>query len=258
MKVSTLLIPLLSLLWSATYAQQVVEVELPGIRFATVDRAGDLYVVSQHGIQRIDSTGRTVGSVQTKAIDLFDTGNGVRMLAFYRGEKTLRFLNPTLEVVDSLKLDNSMAIDPILACSHGDFGTVLLDGADYSIKVMDTRTHVILAEYNLTTRPVNPRYMRSYQNFLFILTDQGIEVFNLLGKHLKTFEINPAPLSFNFLGEELYYLENNELHFTDLYTLEERKIEVDTTQTDAILVTDNRVFFIQENAIRILPKSSLR
>ena len=60
--------------------------------------------------------------------------------------------------------------------------------------------------------------MREYQNYVFLLDpSRGIFIFNSLGRHIKTLDV-PGVQSFNFLGEDLYYLRNDSLEFFNLFT----------------------------------------
>jgi hypothetical protein len=50
--------------------------------------------------------------------------------------------------------------------------------------------------------------------------------------------------TFNFLGEELYYLDGKKLRFLDLFTAEERAIEMPVV-ADFIILTDERLYAFQ-------------
>jgi hypothetical protein len=92
--------------------------------------------------------------------------------------------------------------------------------------------------------------MREYQGFVFILhKKEGIHVFNSMGKHLRTLAI-PGLTYFNFIGEELYYLQGNKLKFFDLFTADTRELTLPAPATIALL-TDERLFLIKNTTIDI-------
>jgi hypothetical protein len=256
--VSGFIIGIFCISTAPTFGQKTITVKQEGIRFATVDRAGDLYTVTSGGIFKYDSAGRLLASQTSIVHDSFDTGNGSRLVAYDGSRQTLYFMNPSLEVLDSLPLNNSIAISPVLACSQGDFGVVVLDVADSTIKFVDSRTGVINGEYRLSELPANISYMRSYQNFLFLESNSNcIEVYNLMGKKLKTIQ-TPALSGFNFLGEELYYVSDAKVHFMDLFTLETWTSEFDAAQVSHLLLTDRRMFIINKSGFTIIDNTLAR
>jgi hypothetical protein len=80
--------------------------------------------------------------------------------------------------------------------------------------------------------------MKKYQNFIFLLNNKtGIEIYNSMGKHLKTIDVQGVH-AFNFLGEELYYYLNGRLYFIDLFTLEAREQMITGDTSKSVLLTD--------------------
>ncbi len=217
-------------------------VALTAIQYATADRAGDFYAVAKAGIYKFDQELNQIASLAIGEPTLFDTGNGVRMLCFTKKDKAIKILSPTLQEISSLELDESIAIDPILACSSGDYGVLVLDKADWSLKVVDTRESTVTAEYKIEVQGQRDyTFMRMYQNFVFLLNSKtGIEIYNKMGKHLKTIPAEGLT-AFNFLGEELYYYLADTLHFVDLYTLESREQKIDGNNCKSVLLTETRL-----------------
>src|ERR1043165_3928607 len=77
--------------------------------YATLDRAGDLYLVKNSGaIEKYNSEGQLLNSLRVTVLPtLFDTGNGVRLLAYYRKYQTYTIMNPFLTSISSHTLDSS-------------------------------------------------------------------------------------------------------------------------------------------------------
>jgi hypothetical protein len=92
--------------------------------------------------------------------------------------------------------------------------------------------------------------MREYQGFLFILHRvKGIGIFNSMGKHLKTLSGRDIPY-FNFLGEEIYYPLNQQLHFYDLFDASVHLQNL-PAETRFVLLSDERVFSVYPNNLEV-------
>ena len=108
----------------------------------------------------------------------------------------------------------------------------------------------VVVDSTITGNPEAFKTMREYQNFVFLLNPgKGLYIFNSLGNYLRTIG-GPGIRSFNFLGEELYYLQNGKLHFFNLFTTDTRQIDIGMAYTD-VLLTDERMILFIHNRIDI-------
>lgn len=239
-------------------AQDIVTIQSAvAIQYATVGRAGDLYTIAENGnIMKYNGQGGLLATFHhTTSPALFDTGNGVRLLSYYRTAHEYFILNPSLILIEEDSLDPAFAIEPWFVCSSGDHNIWILDAADWSLKQIDTRQNSVLTEALIDTTALfkqSPRftYMREYQHFLFVLEKEtGILIFNSLGKHLRTIHAKNL-VSFNFFGEELYFVQGNKLTFIDLFTLEERNVALKSSPRYT-LVTEDKMFSVYKNKIEI-------
>lgn len=227
------------------------------ILHSAVDRPGDFYVITKGGqIQRFDKDGKLLLLYKSeKAPTLFDPRDGARLFAYYRHDQHYEFLSPSFKATGSYKIDPSFAIQPWLMCPSGDHKLWLLDKADHSLKKINVRESEVELEVVVDSLIENSevfKTMREYQSFVFLLNPaKGILVFNNLGKYIRTIEI-PGIESFNFLGEELYYLKDNHLEFFNLFTTERRHLPVVPGITDA-LITDERMILMTPLGIDIYP-----
>src|SRR5690606_9283471 len=99
-------------------------------------------------------------------------------------------------------------------------------------------------------RGANFTYMREYQNLLFLLDKyKGFRIYSTLGKYLKLIQIKELSW-FNFIGEDLYYVSDDKLHFINLFTFETRAMQLPSTARFAVL-TDERLFLVAPETIRI-------
>lgn len=223
--------------------------------FATIDRAGDLYLVKTSGaIEKYNQEGELLSAFKnTVSPTLFDTGNGVRLLAYDRKNQEYSILNPSLIKVANSKLDSSFAINPWLVCSSGDYNLWILDKADWSLKKVDPKEEMVLVDVLIdTVHRSAPAFvfMREYQHFLFLLdANSGILIFNSIGKFIRSIEAKNLTY-FNFLGEDLYFMEGDKLIFIDLFTLEKTQ-KLLSGQAPCVLVTDEKMYQVHSTRVEI-------
>ena len=222
---------------------------------AFVDRPGDLYVILESKtIEKYSVDGAWIASLTNSDLPtIFDPREGARLFTYRKTSQSFQFLNPLLEEVSSTKINQAFAIAPCLACTFGDQGLAILDSADWSIKRVNLRTSVVTMEASiqpLISAKTNITFIREYQNFIFLLDrDKGILVLNSMGKLIKTIEAKGLNY-FNFIGEELYYLQDGQLKFIDLFTAETRSLALPEL-CEIALLTDERLYLIKQNQVNV-------
>ncbi len=221
----------------------------------SVDRPGELYLILHSGtIEKYSVDGALLASTTNASLPtLFDPRDGARLFTYTKQTQSYQFLSPLLEEVSSTKINQAFAVAPYLACTFGDQGLVILDSADWSVKRVNLRTSIVNMEASLQSfisDKAKITFMREYQNFIFLLDqNKGILVLNSIGKLIKTIEVKNLS-SFNFIGEELYYLQNGQLNFIDLFTAETRFITL-PEPCDVALLTDERLFLIYKKRVSV-------
>lgn len=253
MKTLTLLTGLFAFLAPATAQQLIKTVEISDtIVFATLDRPGDLYLVTQSGhIQKFNEEGKIQILYQHDSIPTwFDPRDGARLFAYYRQRQQYDYLNPSFDVTQSFRIDPSFALKPWLIAPSGDHKLWVLDGADHSLKKINPQESVVEVEVIIDTTLIRQASdyssLREYQGFVFLLNpEKGIHIFNGLGKHIKNIDARHIK-NFHFLGEELYYLTGNTLTFFNLFTAETRSLKT-PVKADFILLTDTRMIAVQSH-----------
>jgi hypothetical protein len=253
-----LLIVIMSLLSIDTYAQKgdkprTVEVN-DTIVYAGVDRPGELYIITKaNHIQKFDQDGKLLSLYKgERRPALFEPGDGARIFAYYRDLQQYWIFNPSFEVTAVHAFDSSFAIEPWLICPSGESNFWILDGADNTLKKINTRTGTVVVDVSMnnTASKENFRYMRDYQNFLFVLEKgKGILVYNSMGKLVKTITSKDIR-HFNFMGSDLYYVEAGVLKRIDIF-FGEAKEEKLPVNTPAVLLTDERTFFIGARSFEV-------
>ena len=106
----------------------------------------------------------------------------------------------------------------------------IVDDTDFTLKLLDVELQKVVS-----TTPLNSvlnmndydiSFMREYQNLLFISDlNSGILVFDNLGNYLRTIVVTGVSY-FGFEGNDIYYSVDGELIYSDLYSAEERKIQL--------------------------------
>jgi hypothetical protein len=226
------------------------------IIYATVDRPGELYVVTKNNqIQKFDVDGKLLAVYKNPpSPTLFDPRDGARLFAYFRPDQKYSFLNPSFEVTSSFSIDSSIAIEPWLLCISGDHNIWIMDGSDMSLKKVNTQTGSVDSDIKIPATFVSAvssyTFIREYQGFLFLLNrDKGIAIFNGMGKWLKTIE-QPGLSYLNFIGEELYYLRDGKIIYFNLFTAETREAPAPQA-AGFVLVTDERIFAVKDLIITI-------
>ncbi len=222
------------------------------IIFATVDRPGELYVTLKSGkIHKYDVDGNSTSVYNGNKTTLFDPRDGARLFAYYRQDQQYAYLSPSFEVTARHTIDSALVIEPWLACSSGDHGYWVIDGADRTLKRINGTTVAIDAEVTLKDidNPAAITYMREYQGFLFLLhRDKGIIIHNSIGKQLRIVGVKNLSY-FNFIGEELYFpLDGKKIQFFNLFTAETRDVQLQVA-AQFVLLTDERLYSIRDKTI---------
>jgi hypothetical protein len=224
------------------------------IVFATVDRVGELYVVSKQGqIQKFDTQGTLLAVCKNgPGPTLFEARDGSRLFAFFKEERAIQIFNPSFEVVSSFKIDSAFINDPWLACTSGDHNFWVIDAADRTLKKINPRTGSVEVDVKLPEQLSDDikaiSSMREYQGFVFILDIKtGVHILNGMGNWLKS--MPGSNLSyFNFIGEELYYPSQQKLNYLNLFTAEKREVPL-KVPFEIALITDERLYTIKHKTI---------
>ena len=246
---------LLTLFFTGSVAQKKIKTVAlsDSVMYTAIDRPGDFYVVTKTAqIQRFDKDGKLMLLYKAKALPtIFDPRDGSRLFAYYREDQHYEYLNPSFQPTVGYQIDSAFAIQPWLICPSGDHKLWVLDSADNALKkinVMASEVEVeAIVDLALIENATDFKTMREYQNFLFMLKpSKGIYVFSNLGKHIRTVAVSGVH-QFNFLGEELYYMEGSQLKFFNLFSAETRSMNIPKGYTAALLTDERMVLFRAQN-----------
>ncbi|HYG02849.1 MAG TPA: hypothetical protein VD927_10425 [Chryseosolibacter sp.] len=255
MKVLSILLFLVPLSLVAQKELKTIEVS-DTILSITIDRPGDLYVITQGGhYQRLNENGELEILYKHIPPTLFDPHDGSRLFAYYRAKQEYAYLNPSFQVSSGFRVDSAFVIQPWLICPSGDHKLWMLDVADHRLKKINVQTAEVEVEAEIELGVINDvktiSTMRDYQGFVFLLRPgDGIYIFSRMGKHVRTIK-SPTISSFNFIGEELYYPENGKIVLFDLFTAETREIAVPGVIKGDIIISEHRLFAASPTSVTI-------
>ncbi len=232
--------------------QKIKEIKSGEVTQLMVDRLGNFFTVTRSGeIKKYDPDGKVISKLKSRTITptLVEPWYHPSIFVFDRKAQRYSFYDRHFENVRQYSIEPSWAIEPYLICPRSDNRLLVLDKADYSIKVVNPLTNQVQSEFLIDAALVSgdPEfiYLREYQNLIFLLDRKsGIIILNNIGKVIN--KISVAGLNnFNFFGEEIYYFTDNRINFFDLYTEESRFLPLERNYRFA-LITDERIIGITD------------
>jgi hypothetical protein len=182
--------------------------------------------------------------------------NMLKIFLFYdgQGEAVLldRFLNPISQISLHQRTEGVVRLATLAA----DDRYWLFNESDFSLTKFDPRLEETIIQMPLNqilkSGQYDLRYMREYQNMLYLVDyNSGIYLFDNMGSYKKKLPF--VGLSYvGFRGNELYYLQNQKIHFFDLYTLKERVTPLpEGKKYQNVLVGSNFYYLISDRSLDI-------
>jgi hypothetical protein len=241
-------------------AQHVVQKKLkelklqPKVTNISVDRLGGFYVVGECGVEQFDPEGKLTKKYKLddcNTTDLLEAWSLMRIYAYQNYKQQFTVFNNHLEEVVKLDIDPSFAVEPQLATPSYDLRHYWILDIDNSINRVSLNSNSVDIETE-TLKSIDGKFlhMREYQNLLFLLHEKsGIFVIDKLGKLV--FRIPDLKTNyFSFAGEDLYYLQNNKVHFFDIFTRDTYSVDV-PSDFKFVIATDERLVLIKDGVAEI-------
>lgn len=232
-------------------------IPVKGIENVTIDRLGNIYAqLENQTINKYDTDGIWMASfsnLERIEISQIEPWNPLSVFIFSSPIREIELLDRSLIRLERISVDQSLAIEPALACPSSNNTYWLFDRADLTLKKIDLINSGVdlQIELNKVAHSVPPNYiaLREYQNMIFLIDlTTGIEIYSIVGKRIHKIEA-PGISYFGFLGQELYYLEAGNLKFYDLYTEELHQFSVGNVKQ--ALATDERLILVNADSIEI-------
>lgn len=221
---------------------------------AGINPAGELYVLSEKGIQRFDKDGELLNTLvvsQPETVTQFDAWHLTQLILYYRGQQRVDVYNPEPTLKTSFVIDSVFAIEPQwIAASFDQQHFWIFDQSDVSVKKVNYKTGEVVVDESAASYIKEPVLSsREYQRFLFLQTASTLFVLNSLGKKVHTFTDFQ---SFGFFGEELMLINNRVATLVSLFSTEKRSVTL-PGHFQSVFITDETLFGIKENRVEIFP-----
>jgi hypothetical protein len=253
------LVFLIVLLYGSAFSQFTIvdSIAVTGIDHITIDRLGNIYLGDQFGnVDKYNPEGEKqvrFSPVQKGKIGLLESWNPLKIFVFYPELQQYVFLDRFLVNANRFVL-NDISSFVGLASMSLDNNIWIIDYSDFSLKKFNIsyKQIEINRPFDLLLDPEKYEisHMREYQNLLFISDRKsGILVFDNMGNYLETIKETNIDY-FNFNGDEIYFISNDNLFFKNLYTGAKRSIKI-VENTDRVIIFNKYMYFLTKESVLI-------
>ena len=240
------------------------QLEFAGPSAISIDRLGNFYFADQRrSVYKFSPEGvltTTYSPAISGGISSIEARNGIKILLFSYDQQRLilldRFLRE-ISAIDLSRLPFHAGNDLFKAATFsGDDQFWLFNESTFSVTKINALTQqpYFSTALNLIVRQkaYDVRFMREYQNNLYVVEkNAGIFVFDNMGNYRKTLPF-PGLDYAGFIGDELYYLKDNTLHFYHLYNGQQRQINLAPEQNYTnVLVGDKMLYLFTDTGVDI-------
>jgi competence protein ComGC len=239
------------------HIQHFKSIALSEVEMVSIDRVGFFYTIQKNGtITKFSEDAEQVAEHKQNGknkFDLFEAWNGMRLIGFNKENKNYSLFDRLLNLQETSTLDEALVIDPYLATITGDNSLWVLDGKVSTLKKVNTSSESVDLEISIDTKHSGDlnlsNHIKEYQNMLFVNTpDAGIWVYNSnIGKRMKILPFKQVNY-FNFLGMDLYFIQENKLHLYDLYSGDHGIYELPLA-AKFVLLTDETMLLVDNSHI---------
>ena len=248
---TTLLVPQL------TYSHSIA---LSSPTTISKDRNGSIYFLGlNRNLLRLGPMGQPMGNYSPPTrgrISGIDAWNPMKLLLFYQDRQELLLLDRFLRPIISADLaDLNYKGTAKVAALASDDGYWLFDETNLTLSKLDLQLRKTVVETPLNLILERERFdvkqLREYQNMVYLLDANGVFVFDNLGNYKKKLPI--SGLSFiGFHDNDLYFVQDGQLHFLNLYTSEKRSYQLPKTKAYvAALVGEGILYLFTPKAVEV-------
>ena len=256
------------LLWNSTAGGQhwdslsSVRFEHP-LRLIKSDPLQHIYVNDVKGnVIKCDSLGSILSifaPLQYGQITTMEPWPALRLFLYYENIQSYTFLDRYLTGEQFTRLPADIGFARLAAASS-DNQLWVVDDRNFSLIKFDFTFNQISLSSPFNQLPMkldlDPYQIQEYQNRLYMGDRKhGILVFDNIGNYLKTIKL-PEIDSFNFIGDELYYLRLGTLHFLHLYQEKSRSWPLPAAYANVaseapvqVLMLGNRIALAKGNVL---------
>lgn len=225
---------------------------IPEPTAVSVDNAGYLYLADRAGrVIRYDRGGKEqliYSPYRPAQISGLDAWQGLRIFCFFRDLQEYAFLNRFLVSPGNYSFGSHFGFVEAAALSFDNL-IWAFDQGDFSLKKYDVQLQQVQTQtpLNLLLDPGNYEIslIREYQNRVYLADKRsGILVFDNIGNFLRTLPL-PDVEYFNFIDDQLYFIQGDQLIRIALYGPERQEIALpaDAEWKFALIANGNYYLF---------------
>lgn len=236
--------------------QKSFELPFGTAKFITTDKIGNLYAIADNQILKFSPVGKPLqnfSDMRQGELRTVDASNPLKVLLFYPDMARITLLGTQFAPQSTIELRNIGIQQPTLACNSQNNGYWVYDLQDFQLKKIDLNLQLQFQSGNLlqtTGKKIIPNFMMEYDNRVYINDPvNGILVFDQFGSYYKTIQVTGLR-SFQFRGNELLYIKENQLKALELKLLTERELPLP-------LSSDIRTFCLTDEKFYLLTTDSL-
>jgi hypothetical protein len=225
-------------------------------KFITTDNIGNLYVIADNQILKFSPSGKPLqnfSDMRQGELRSVDAGNPLKVLLFYPDMARITLLGTQFAPQSTIELRNIGIQQPVLACNSQNNGYWVFDLQDFQLKKIDLNLQLQFQSGNLlqsTGKKIVPNFMTEYNNRVYINDPvNGILVFDQFGSYFKTLPVTGLR-AFQIRGNELLYLQDNNIKALELKLLNERELTLPPHR-------DLRTFCVSDEQFYLLTTDSL-
>lgn len=227
-----------------------------------IDNVGNLYTVNRDEITQYNSQFKQVNVFSNKIwgdVFFFDGTNALKMLAFYRNQSKIAFLDNKLSIRGEPIVLNNLGLEQsILACSSYLNGFWLYDQVQLSLFRVNQNLQVEIKTGNLNQilqKNISPNFMIERNNKLYLGDKNlGILVFDVFGNYLKTIPVKPEK-SFVVGENKIFWIANNQLFVYNEINLSQQTFTLPITDVVAFQKFRNHLYFLANNTVYVFQVS---
>lgn len=226
--------------------------------FYTTDKQGNVYIVKANELSKYNKSGKLLYTYSNKTfgnIDFVDASNMLRLVLFYKNFSQLVFLDNTLTLSgEPVSLDKMGFQQTQLLCSSYNNGLWLYNQQNLELLRLDQAFQKTQQTGNLSILlniPLQPVSLLEYDNKVYLNNPStGILVFDIYGTYYKTIPLKNIRF-FQPVGDQVYYLSNNEVIAYNIKTTEETLFELPLAEFKSLRIEMDVLVIQSAETIRI-------
>lgn len=236
----------------------VQELSITSSFFAT-DKLGQIYIVEDDQLVKYSSSGDSLfqfNNHRNGELALVDPTDPFNVVLYYPEFLKVVTLDRTLSPTSEFDLYDLNIVDvPAIGMSN-DNNMWIYDNSSFTLKKINRNGKLVVESENLSFQLdswLQPTFILERGNFVFVNDpEQGIFIFDLFGKYIKTLEIMGLT-DFQVENDNVIYQQESALHAFDLNTLNEIVIPLptDISEDDQVQVQKDLIYVRKEGKVLV-------